>query len=73
MRIHRRWVLRGYPSLLAADTHVSVGAKERGRDVSAKAPTRAANLRAAIGAPEFIPRPPGLPDDHPSVLGGTCR
>ncbi len=71
MRIHRRWVLGGFPSLAAADTHVSIGARERGQDAPAKAPARATSLREAIGAPVALPRPPGIGADHPLVASGV--
>lgn len=69
----RDGVLRGLPSLAAASIHVQATAMARGRGWVPNTPGRVTNLRAAIGAENHIPRPPGLPDDHPMVLEGSLK
>lgn len=67
----RDGVLRGWPSLASADVHVNAGALARGRTAAPSGPTKGTSLRAAIGAPDAIPRPPGVGADHYLVKDGV--
>ena len=67
---YRRWVLAGWESMATAS--LVVESRQRGKQKPAQEHQHT-SVRAAFGHADPLPRPPGIPDNHPLVIGGTYR